>query len=137
VRGGFGAEDAIVPVPLHGRRLRQRGFNQAVELARFALKEIARTPTLALAPPRGLPRLERRVLRRVRATRPLGHAGPAVRLAEVAGAFRVAEAARVKGRRILLIDDVFTTGATFSACADTLLASGAWVVHALALARAV
>jgi predicted amidophosphoribosyltransferase len=139
VRGGFGASDVLVPVPLHPRRLRQRGFNQAVELARFALGDIARTPTLALASTGGLPRLERRLLRRTRATRTLGHAGPAARMAEVAGAFAVApaDAERVRFRRVLLVDDVFTTGATFSECASTLLSAGARVVHALALARAV
>ena len=89
-------------------------------------------------PPVGkLPRLERRLLRRIRATRELGHAGPALRLAEVAGAFAVADASRVRGRRCLLIDDVFTTGATFSECTEALLHAGALSVDVLALARAV
>jgi predicted amidophosphoribosyltransferase len=83
-RGGFGADDVVVPVPLHARRLRERGFNQALELVRAALRDVSRTPALAVAVPRGLPRIERRVLRRTRATRALGHAGPAARLAEVA-----------------------------------------------------
>lgn len=139
LRGGFGAEDLVVPVPLHGGRLRTRGFNQALELVRAALREIARTPALARALPHGLPRLERRLLRRTRATKPLGHAGPAARLSEVAGAFAVppAFAPATRHRRVLLVDDVFTTGATFSECADTLLRAGAATVHALALARAV
>jgi predicted amidophosphoribosyltransferase len=140
VRGGFGADDLVIPVPLHARRLRERGFNQSVELARFALRDVARARRTRLpASARGVPRLERRLLRRTRATYPLGHAGPAARMTEVAGAFAVAEAdvARVRGRRVLLVDDVFTTGATFSACAEALLAAGASSVHALALARAV
>jgi predicted amidophosphoribosyltransferase len=139
VRNGFGAGDLVVPVPLHTRRLRERGFNQALELARAALREVGRTPTLALALPHGLPRLERRLLRRTRATKPLGHAGPAARMAEVAGAFAIprAQAERVRYRRVLLVDDVFTTGATFSECTDVLLRAGARSVHALALARAV
>jgi predicted amidophosphoribosyltransferase len=139
LRGGFGPDDLVVPVPLHGRRLRERGFNQALELALAALRDVARTPTLALALPQGMPRLERRALRRTRPTRPLGHAGPAARLSEVAGAFAVAPplAGRVRRRRVLLVDDVFTTGATFSECADALLGAGAASVHALALARAV
>jgi predicted amidophosphoribosyltransferase len=139
LRGGFGADDLVVPVPLHGARLRARGFNQALELGRAARREIARTPALALALPRGVPRLERRLLRRTRATKPLGHAGPAARLAEVSGAFAVAPAFNevVRFRRVLLVDDVLTTGATFSECADTLLRAGASTVHALALARAV
>jgi predicted amidophosphoribosyltransferase len=138
-RGGFGVDDLIAPVPLHARRLRERGFNQALELARAALRDVARTPTLRAAAARGLPRLERRLLVRTRATRPLGHAGPAARVSELAGAIAVAPAAaeRVRYRRVLLIDDVFTTGATFTECAETLLRSGARAVHVLALARAV
>jgi ComF family protein len=138
-RGGFGADDLVVPVPLHTRRLRERGFNQALELVRAAFRDVARTPALAVATPRGLPRLERRLLRRTRATKALGHAGPAARMAEVAGAVDVAPAAteRVRYRRVLLVDDVLTTGATVNECAGTLLGAGARDVHVLALARAV
>jgi ComF family protein len=136
-RGRFGPDDVVLPVPLHARRLRRRGFNQALELARYALGGLARAP--ALLPPEGLPRLEPALLRRTRDTRELGHAGPAARLAEVAGAFAVAEAdaGRVRGRRFLLVDDVMTTGATFNECADVLRGAGARAVHVLALARAV
>ena len=138
-RGGFGGDDVVVPVPLHARRLRERGFNQALELVRAALRDVARTPALVVAMPRGLPRLERRLLRRTRPTKALGHAGPAARLAEVAGAFALAPAAaeRVRFRRVLLVDDVLTTGATANECAGALLAAGARDVHVLALARAV
>jgi ComF family protein len=136
-RGRFGPDDVVMPVPLHARRLRRRGFNQALELARFALGGLERAP--ALLPPEGLPRLERALLLRTRDTRELGHAGPAARLAEVAGAFAVADAdaGRVRGRRFLLVDDVMTTGATFNECADVLREAGARAVHVLALARAV
>ena len=134
-RGQLAAADAVVAVPLHAHKLRARGFNQALELARWALIGLGRAPSLR--PPEGLPRLERQLLHRARATRELGHAGPAARLAEVAGAFVVSHTARVRGRRFLLIDDVFTTGATFSECAATLLQAGAAAVHVLALARAV
>jgi ComF family protein len=133
--GGFRPTDAVVPVPLHVRKLRARGFNQALELARWALVGLARAP--ALAPPGGLPRLERHLLHRVRETRELGHAGPAARFAEVAGAFLCSDTARVRDRRVLLVDDVFTTGATFNECADALLRAGAAAVDVLALARAV
>jgi ComF family protein len=138
-RGGFGGDDVVVPVPLHARRLRERGFNQALELVRAALRDVARTPALVVAMPRGLPRLERRLLRRTRPTKALGHAGPAARMAEVAGAFSLAPAAaeRVRFRRVLLVDDVLTTGATANECAGALLAAGARDVHVLALARAV
>jgi ComF family protein len=135
VRGAFEPTDAVVPVPLHAHKLRTRGFNQSLELARWALVGLARTP--ALAPPGGLPRLERHLLHRVRETRELGHAGPAARFAEVAGAFLVSDTARVRGRRVLVVDDVFTTGATFNECADALLRAGAAGVDVLALARAV
>ena len=134
-RAELGSDDLVLPVPLHPRRLRQRGFNQALELARWALRGVGRAP--GRPPAGGLPRLARRLLRRIRATRALGHAGPAVRLAEVAGAFVVAGADRVRGRRCLLVDDVFTTGATFSECAEALLRAGARSVDVLALARAV
>src|SRR5262249_35758052 len=127
--------DVVVPVPLHNRKLRQRGFNQALELARFALLGLAHAP--ALKPRAGLPRLERSVLHRTRETRSLGHASPAARFAEVAGAFTVSETDRVRNRRVVIIDDVYTTGATFSECADAVLTAGAADVHVLALARAV
>jgi ComF family protein len=130
-RGGIGAADLVVPVPLHARKLRRRGFNQALELARFALRPLARRG--------GGPRLARRLLLRIRDTPELGHAGPAARLVAVAGAFAVAgaDAARVRGRRVLVVDDVMTTGATFTACAGALLAAGAHDVRVIALARAV
>jgi ComF family protein len=136
-RGGLGAADAVVPVPLHARRLRRRGFNQALELARWARRELSRAPPERAG---AWPRLERRLLLRTRDTRELGHAGPAERMAEVEGAFAIAEGAdpaRVRGRRFLLVDDVLTTGATASACAGVLLAAGARSVDVLVLARAV
>jgi len=129
-RGAFRAGDAVVPVPLHPRKLRARGFNQASELARWALRGLGRVR-------RARPRLERHLLLRIRETRELGHAGPAVRLAEVAGAFGVRDPARLRGRRVLLLDDVYTTGATFHECTRALLHAGAAAVHTLALARAV
>jgi ComF family protein len=131
----FEADDLIVPVPLHVRRLRARGFNQALELARHALAALGKAPGFRRAG--GLPRLHRALLERTRATRELGRASPAARFAEVAGAFAVTDPACVEGRRVLLVDDVMTTGATFSACAGALLDAGASRVHVLALARAV
>src|SRR3954471_3985437 len=56
-RGAFGPEDALVPVPLHARRLRRRGFNQALELARWARAGLGHVDAAALAPARGLPRI--------------------------------------------------------------------------------
>ena len=134
-RGRFESGDAVVPVPLHPSKLRARGFNQSLELARWAMAGLSAARALSPRPP--LPRLEPHLLQRTRPTAELGRAGPAARLAAVAGAFAVAEPARVRGRRVLLVDDVFTTGATFSACADALISAGAGPVHVLSLARAV
>jgi ComF family protein len=130
--GRFGPGDAIVPVPLHPRKLRRRGFNQALELARCAMR-LLRAP----GAPGRLPLLERTLLRRTRDTRELGHLGPIARLQEIAGAFAVVDPARVRGRRVLLVDDVFTTGATLNECAGELRAAGAVEVRVVALARAV
>ena len=84
-----------------------------------------------------LPAFERTLLRRTRDTRELGHLGPIARLQEVAGAFAVDQPARLRGRRVLLVDDVFTTGATLNECAGVLRAAGAVEVRVVALARAV
>ncbi len=77
------------------------------------------------------------LLRRRRATPPLGEAGAAERAALVAGVFAVSRrgAARVAGKRVLLVDDVLTSGATAGACAEALLAAGAAAVDVLAAAR--
>ena len=133
-RGDLGPGDAVIPVPLHPRKLRRRGFNQALELARATLGLLARR---ASGVARAGPALERTLLRRVRDTRELGHLGPAARLCEVAGAFAVGDAACVRGRRVLLVDDVFTTGATLNECATVLRTAGAREVRVVALARAV
>jgi ComF family protein len=118
--------DAVVPVPLHPRRRRSRGFNQADDLASRL----------------GLP--VARVLRRRRPTPSQVDLPSARRHANVRGAFVLARAwagpppaARVAGRRLVLVDDVATTGATLEACARVLLDAGAGEVSALTLARAV
>jgi ComF family protein len=113
--------DAVVPVPLHWRRRWRRGFNQADILAR------------AVGRRHGLP-VERRCLARVRATPPQ-HGDAAARRRNVRGAFAVRRAERIAGRRLLLVDDVFTTGATANACAAALLDAGATAVGVLTLAR--
>ncbi|MGB8298038.1 MAG: double zinc ribbon domain-containing protein [Polyangia bacterium] len=123
-----GGVNALCPVPLHPRRLRQRGFNQALELLRVAEK-LARRPAAraALVVPDGL--------RRMRDTPALGRESPASRRRIVAGAFAVHRPQWVKGRRILLVDDVMTTGATLAECAGVLLKAGAAEVQVVALAR--
>ena len=135
VAGGAGGDaapaDIVMPVPLHARKLRRRGFNQALELARVALGQLA-----VRVPGARLPRLERRLLERTKDTRELGRAGPGARRVELYGAFRVPDRARVAGRRIVIVDDVMTTGATFGEAAETLVRAGAAEVRVVALARA-
>jgi ComF family protein len=110
--------DLLLPVPLSAARMRERGFNQAAVLA-----EHLATGTLA-------PHLL------VRGDRPAQHHLAArARLVNLRGAFACADPDQVRGRQILLVDDVVTTGATVSACADTLAQAGAARVCALAFAR--
>ncbi|MCU0561053.1 MAG: ComF family protein [Desulfobacterales bacterium] len=121
------AVDLILPVPLHRRRLRERGFNQALLLVR-------RWPWAA-----GEPRVpvECGVLVRTRATAPQAGLDRRARRANISGAFAVRHPVRVAGRRLLLVDDVITTGATVGECARVLKQSGAAAVDVLALARVV
>jgi ComF family protein len=112
---------AIVPVPLHPARQRERGYNQAELLAR----RVSRAT--------GAP-LRANGLRRTRATAVQMTLHAAERKANVADAF-AAEPAVVRGADVLLVDDVCTTGATLDACAVVLKAAGAGAVFGLALAR--
>jgi ComF family protein len=127
----FAGAELLLPVPLHVRRLREREFNQAAVLALAARSYLPRTPG---TPHR--PRFTPRALVKVRHTVPQISLSPAERRANVAGAFR-AEPRLVAGRRILLVDDVMTTGATADACARALLEAGAVQVGVLTVARAV
>jgi competence protein ComFC len=115
---GEGHFDAVVPVPLHSSRLRKRGFNQAELLARGVAEKMKATVSDTLEV--------------VRSTRDQVELSAAQRRANVAGAYTATKPLRGK---ILLIDDVFTTGATMSACAGTLVRAGAEEVHALSLCR--
>ena len=115
--------DVIVPVPLDLARLRWRGFNQAAALAGVLAKR------------RGRP-LRRMALSRCRATPPQVGLGEEERRRNIAGAFAVHDRAAVRGRTILLVDDVMTTGATVDECARTLRRAGARLVDVAVLARA-
>jgi ComF family protein len=112
--------DVIVPMPLHWLKQWQRGFNQADLLAREIGKKW------------GVP--VRNVIRRKRATSPQAGLTNAKRRANVRGAFRM-RGGDLQGQRVLLVDDVVTTGATASACARVLKRAGAAHVALLALAR--
>ena len=116
--------DAITPVPLHARRLWTRRFNQAAALGR----EIARRA--------GKP-FEPALLRRVKATRSQVGLSREQRVQNMQGAFRAAPAASVQGRRIALVDDVLTSGATANAAARALLRAGAAQVDLIVFARVV
>jgi len=120
--------DAILPVPLHGRRLRSRGFNQSELLVRKW--EIG--PAGAPAPP-----IVAGVLQRVRATASQAGLGRREREANIRGAFAVRRPETIAGRHLLLVDDVVTTGATAAEAARVLLKSGAARVDVLALARVI
>ncbi len=104
--------DLIVEVLLHAARRRERGYNQAGLLA-AALGEALAVPHLAGA------------LERVRPTRPQARLDPRGRRANVAGAFRAVTPAALKGRNVLIVDDVLTTGSTLDACLDALADAGA------------
>lgn len=116
--------DVILPVPLHTKRLRWRGFNQALVLAR----EVGRRWAIPVDP---------FVLVRSRETDPQTQLNEEERRKNVRGAFAVASGKSVDGKIVLLVDDVYTSGATVNECARTLRRAGASGVQVLTLARAV
>jgi ComF family protein len=116
----------VVPVPLFAAKLRLRGFNQAELIARAALK---------LSPSRGRYTLCANVLERSRDTQSQIGLTPHQRRANLRGAFRVKDRESLAGREVLLVDDVFTTGATASECARVLRRAGAVRVWVATVAR--
>jgi ComF family protein len=116
--------DVILPVPLHLKRLRQRGFNQSGLLAKVLGRRV------------GLP-VRYDVLVRKVSTEPQTRLNRLQRLANVKDAFHVPDRGTVEGRCVIIIDDVYTTGTTLNECAKTLKTAGASAVHALTVCRAV
>lgn len=116
--------DVIVPVPLHYRRLITRRYNQAAIIAQ-TLAKTAKKPHLPMA------------LKRIKATASQGHLKADERTQNVANAFQINQRykAVIKDQTVLLIDDVYTTGATINECTKTLLEAGAAKVNVLTLAR--
>jgi ComF family protein len=112
----------MMPVPLHPRRLRERGFNQSLLLARYA------APLLDAE-------LDFLSLRRIRYTQPQTGLKSEERRKNVRRAFHIVDRKVVKGRTILLVDDVTTTGNTLNECARTLKRAGSKKVLCLTLAR--
>ena len=115
----------IIPVPLHPQREKERGFNQAAIIAR------------ALAAKVGLPFVEKCLVRTTHSEKHRAGMDASGRRDSVAKAFSVSYPLRIAGEKVLLIDDVFTTGATVSACAEVLLEAGAAEVLVLTIARVV
>ena len=123
-------ELAVVPVPLFAERERQRGFNQAGLLAGAAVKRLVKQrPGWKLE-------LRPAALLRVKDTRALYAQRPDQRRKGLKGAFRIGDAEAVRGREVVLIDDILTTGATARECAAVLLRAGAAKVWVATVARA-
>jgi ComF family protein len=120
--------DLVVPVPLHRRRQRWRGFNQSALMLRY-------WPGSRVANA-GF-RIVSDLLVRHRATRPQVGLDADARRINMANAFRLRNPSTIKDRHVLLVDDVLTTGATVDACARSLMQAGAATVRVLTLARAV
>jgi ComF family protein len=121
-----GADEILVaPVPLHRRKLRQRGFNQAELITRAALKRVG-GERVALRP--GILQRRRETQSQIGLTR---HQ----RRENMRGAFAVVKPDAVKGRDILIVDDVLTTGTTVSECARVFRRSGASKVYVATVAR--
>ena len=122
--GVLSGRPVLVPVPLHRYRLFSRRYNQSAELARHVCN-------------RSSARYKPHVLHRVKATRQQVGLGTRERLRNVSGAFRVPAEQRIEvdGQRVVLVDDVYTTGATLAACARALRRAGASQIDCLTFAR--
>ncbi len=113
--------DLVIPVPLHPSRLRQRGYNQAMLLAESLAKDWQ-------------VELDHRILQRSAITQPQSNLGRSDRLANLDGAFRLAAEGRVRGKKVLLVDDIITTGSTLEACGAVLRQAGPVGLQAVCVA---
>jgi len=116
--------DLIIPVPLHLSRLRERGYNQSLLICRNLFAERKRD-------------IDPFILKRSRPTMSQTGMNGRERRRNLKNAFTVRNRERIRGRRIILVDDVFTTGTTVNECARTLYRAGAAQVDVLTLARVV
>ena len=124
--------DLVVPVPLHPKRMRKRGVNQAYLLLRRWGLPTARRPAESCGPV-----LQRDLIIRIRYTAPQTTLNRRQRAENIKDAFALTDCDGIRDRTILLVDDVYTTGATAGECARLLLGNGARRVDILTLARAV
>lgn len=115
--------DAIIPVPLHPKRKKKRGFNQAQIIA----KELAKL--------KGIELVEGRLVK-IKNVPPQTFLEVGERDRNVSGAFRVVDGDKIEGKVVLLVDDVYTTGATIRECGSVLRDAGAKEVRALTIAQA-
>jgi len=115
--------EVVVPVPLHPKKQRERGFNQSLEIARVVGRA------------RGL-EVEDKALIKIRNNPPQASLEAEDRRANVKGAYQVRKTEKIKGKVVLLVDDVFTTGSTIEECSRVLKQAGAQEVRALTLAQA-
>lgn len=120
----FSQCEVVIPVPLHGRNLQSRGYNQAALLA----GEVGKNLTIPVAG---------NVLVKVRDTPDMVGLGRSQRLTNLAGAFQTKNTRFIQGKRILLVDDIYTTGSTVSACSEALLSAGAETICVLVAATGV
>lgn len=116
--------DIFMPVPLHQRRLIKRGYNQVAQITQYLARRYQKTYD-----PLSLVRIKKTVSQ--------GHLSPQQRKQNMQRAFAVKNADRLKGKQILLVDDVITTGATINACTRALLRAGVKGVFVISLARVI
>jgi len=123
LRMDFPKVDLVIPLPLHKRRMAERGYNQAEKLA-VGLSEIIQSPVCS------------DVVVRNRHTPSQTNKSRSERMENVQGAFTVRDPKKIEGKRILLVDDVITTGATLLSCSDSIQKVGCNAVYVAALAKA-